>query len=316
MISTGVLGARLIISVPAAPGRRRSVIIRSKPSGSRLSASSTETASATSYPACCRSLRTAERMMSSSSTIRIRGISRSRPFVRGAVAGIGVWLIGGQAQPYTGSPLALGVCRALDLHVAIVFFNNAVHQRKPKARAFIGRLGGVKRLKYMVQLVSGNAGAFINHFDDSGVAVALSTDPDGTTVWRGIPGIGQQVDEDLHQALFITQYLEVCGAFVQVPQPHPLVTQRQQVDGLFHTAMDADRLVTVGMGMIAGAGKVHQRLQNGRDAPGLLLYLVGGFQNGRIICFQFQVLGQGRNAGDRIANLVGNTGGQDRKSVV
>ena len=72
--------------------------------------------------------------------------------------------------------------------------------------------------------------------------------------------------------------------------------------------MYVHRFVAVGVGMVSGAGKVHQRLQDGGDPPGLLLDLIRGGQNVRVVGFQLQVLGQGGDTGDRIANFVGDTG--------
>src|SRR5690606_2447040 len=131
---------------------------------------------------CWSSLRTAERIMSSSSTIRMRGIVRSRPFVRAVVAGIGIRLVSWQAQSHAGPQATCLIGRAFSLNVAIVFFNDAVHQRQAKARAFVRCLGGVERLENMIQLIRRDAGAFVNQLDDSGVAVIVSTDPDNPAI--------------------------------------------------------------------------------------------------------------------------------------
>ena len=108
--------------------------------------------------------------------------------------------------------------------------------------------------------------------------------------------------------MFIPQDGQLIRTFVAVVNAHALVTEGQQVDGLVHTTVYVHRFVAVGVGMVSGTGKVHQRLQDGGDPPGLLLDLIRGGQNVRVVGFQLQVLGQGGDTGDRIANFVGDTG--------
>src|SRR6056297_818422 len=106
--------------------------------------------------------------MSSSSTIRIRGITVSRPLVLADGNVAGFRFVGWQSQPDAGSPVGVGIRRAVHLNVAIVLFNDAVHQRQAKAGSLTGGLGGVKRFEDVIELIPGDAGAFINHLDNSG----------------------------------------------------------------------------------------------------------------------------------------------------
>src|SRR3990167_1228501 len=204
MISTGLPWASLINSVPGAPGRRRSLTIRSKPGILKRScASCTEPASLTWYWLRSSRRRRAERIMVSSSTIKIWGINSvsRRSQVAGSIRYGRRFDMPRQRHPDTGAALVLGVNRAVDYYLSIMLFHDGIDQREAEPRAFAWVLGGEERFEQAVDDRLGNATAFIFHDQVDGVFRGFGSDADRGAGWRGIPGVGQQVDQHLGETL-------------------------------------------------------------------------------------------------------------------
>src|SRR5258708_166893 len=142
MIKTGVPAARAIISVPALPGRRKSVMTRSSdPMGCEV-ASSTEPASSTLCPCRSSNRRSSVRMMGSSSTRRISLMRLPRILSRGYPR---------QEDAHRRARSLF----ALDLYEAPVLSDDAVHQREAQTCALARHLGGKERVEDAVAHVAG-----------------------------------------------------------------------------------------------------------------------------------------------------------------
>ena len=101
-----------------------------------------------------------------------------------------------------------------------MFFDDAVDQGQAESGALVGSFGGIEGLENMIELVFGDPGTLVGDLDDSGVSLAVSTDADQPALGGSVPGIGQQVDEYLYQALFVPQHHEMDSS-----------TQRRMVTG-------------------------------------------------------------------------------------
>src|SRR3989344_964408 len=199
MISTGVPWPSLINSAPGAPGRRRSLTIRSNVlMVKRSCASCTEPASLTWYWLRSSRRRKAERIMVSSSTIKMCGIDSILSTV--SVHSGRRFDMTRQGHPDTGAALALCVSRAVDGDLSIMLFNDGIDQCKAQTGTFTGVLGGEEGFEQAVLDVLWNAAAFVLHDQVDRVLESLALDAYRTAGRGRVAGVRQQVDQHLRQA--------------------------------------------------------------------------------------------------------------------
>src|SRR3990167_2734529 len=255
MINTGAPCASLISSVPGAPGRRRSLTTRSKLGMLKRSwASCTEPASLTWYWLRSSRRRRAERIMVSSSTMRICGINSVLSTV--SVHSGRRFNMPGQFHPKTGAALALGIGWAVDGDLAIMLFHDRIDQCKAKASALSGIFGGEKWFEQTVHDGFRNSAAFVLHQQLDGVLVGFGFDPNGAAWLGGIAGIGQQVDQYLGQALSIPGDQVLGVAEVEELHVNAVAVEGQQADGILGDIGQAHGLGSVLV--TACMGEVHQ----------------------------------------------------------
>ena len=191
-----------------------------------------------------------------------------------------------------------------------MFGDDVVDHGQAQAGAFAGLLGGKEGLEYVVLQLLGNAVAVVayHHLDE--IAVGAPRHLDTVTRMRGVAGVGEQIDEHLNHALPFAPYRRLGRALVekldllagvrQPHQPHRVVDALAYVEG-------AEWLIHGG----AAVAEAHQGVDDVGDAAGLLQHLfdavaheIGGARLGQ------HILRQAGDAGDRIADLVGDAGGE------
>src|SRR5689334_2791458 len=188
MISTGVPWASLINSVPGAPGRRRSLTIRSNEGMVKRScASCTEPASLTWYWLRSSRRRKAERIMVSSSTIKMCGIDSILSTV--SVHSGRRFDMTRQGNPDSGAALALNISRAVDGDLSIMLFNDGIDQCKAQTGAFARVLGGEEWFEQSVHDARRNTAAFVLHDQIDRVFAGFALDPYRTAGRRGVTGV-------------------------------------------------------------------------------------------------------------------------------
>src|SRR5690606_21006389 len=149
------------------------------------------------------SRRRAERMMVSSSTMRMCGIvfSRRSPIRRAC----GPWAVLGhysgrygrrfdiarQGNAESGSALAFRIGRAVDGDLSIMLFHDRIDQREPQTGALAGVLGGEEGLEQTVHDGLRDARAFVFDNQLDAVLRRLAVHADGAAGGRGVAGVGQ-----------------------------------------------------------------------------------------------------------------------------
>src|SRR5690606_34759451 len=227
-MSTGVLGARRISSVPGSPGSRRSLMISAK--SSRLwfsTASCTAPASLTWYWWRSSSRRSAVRMMGSSSTTRICDISTScGSRRRGQRLSKLKDAIAGQGNGEPGSPLSCIIDGAVYRYLTIMLLDDRVHQRQPEPGTCTRLLGREKRLEQPILQFRLDATALVLDRQQYLVLIGKGANGDAVTVVAGISGVAQQVDQHLHQPLAVTGYPVSGIAQVNIDDLRALAVER------------------------------------------------------------------------------------------
>ncbi|MNP16297.1 hypothetical protein D3C76_1086870 [compost metagenome] len=125
----------------------------------------------------------------------------------------------GQLQGETAAVSGLTV----DLQVALHHFQQALAQRQPQASAFDLGIGAqaFEGLEQLVQLFRGNAMTGV--VDGDAHLMGLNADFD-THLTAGpvvLDGVGQQVEQHLHQALAVREHAAVVGQRWQLGQVDP-----------------------------------------------------------------------------------------------
>src|SRR5690606_20308340 len=204
-------------------------------------ASCTEPASLTWYWLRSSRRRRAERMMVSSSTIRMCGIDSILSTVsnfRGRR-----YDMPGQGHADPGATLPFDIGRAVDGDLPIMLFRDGIDQSKPKSGAFARILGGEERFEQAVHDVLRDPAALVLDDQVDGVLVRFAAHPHGAAGRRGVTGIGEQVDQHLGQTLGVALDPVVGVAEVEELYFEIAPVQRQQTNGILRHLGQAHRLL-------------------------------------------------------------------------
>lgn len=106
-----------------------------------------------------------------------------------------------QGDAETGAALRYRVSRAVDIDLAIMLFHDRIDQREAQPGALSRVLGGEEWLEQPILDGLGNSTALILDDQVDRLLGLLAADADRATWRRGVPRVGQQVDDHLGQAL-------------------------------------------------------------------------------------------------------------------
>jgi hypothetical protein len=183
--------------------------------------------------------------------------------------------------------------------------DDAVDHRQAEAGALARGLGGEEGFEHPVQQGLGNAAALVLHLHLHEVAAQLAVHQHAVPGQGGLDGVVEQVDEDLQQALVVAPDRTPFHELVLAGALPGAVAQLHQLDGLVHAGVQVHR-GPGGIGQFTRMAERDQALHDVVDTPGLLQDLPCGELPLRLVLFVVQVLGQGGDAGQRVADLVGD----------
>ena len=169
--------------------------------------------------------------------------------------------VAGQGDGEPGPPPRGVIDWAVYSDLTIMLLDYRVHQGQSQPGALAGRLGGEERFEQTILECLINAAALIFHYPQYLMFVLNGPDGDLVTIVAGIPGVAQQIDHHLGQALAVASHAVGRVAQVNILHVRAPAAERQQVDGLVGACLEVDRVFGV---VVAAAdmGEVDQRLHD------------------------------------------------------